>query len=467
MLHRLILRLVAAATLLLLLCTASSSPTTAKTPTLLALAAPVRRAAAIDPRAPLAASWNSKGNSYPIVFLHGLLGWGDEPLLRLLNYWGGITTNILDVLRDKGYEVYAPSMGPVSSNWERACEAYAQLVGARVDYGLARAARFNHSRFGRDFSQSAPLVPSWTRCADCKIHLVGHSMGGPTIRALAHLMAHGSQPELDACAAAGVPCSPLFWTNRTSSYIEGVFTVAGATQGSAFDEYLFDHGLFKDFVLDLVKLLVAATGAVEDLTPALDLWDFQLGHWGLDPQPGEPLVAYVDRLLSDSRFASSDSTALYDLSVSAARSDPFLAAVRNAQDVTYLSVAALTTFNFFGRSYARPSTFPLLIPTANIVGSYSNKALGIAGGDWRPNDGLVSLISARGDAVEGYVDYPLDLEGSVDALVTRAVNRPVRGKFSYVGSTRDDHISSIAVLDLVKGRKNQEFLNMAGILASL
>ena len=35
-----------------------------------------------------------------------------------VNYWGGMNGDLISVLRKEGHTVYAPSLGPVSSNWE-------------------------------------------------------------------------------------------------------------------------------------------------------------------------------------------------------------------------------------------------------------------------------------------------------------------------------------------------------------
>ncbi|KAJ1554405.1 hypothetical protein HK405_005163 [Cladochytrium tenue] len=411
---------------------------------------------------PLASHWGTAGNSYPIVFLHGLMGWGESVVA---NYWGGITTNLLTVLSNAGYTVHAPHMGPVSSNWERACEAYAQIKGTKVDYGLARAKTFGHARFGEDFS-SVAYYPAWGTCADCKVHLVGHSMGGPTLRMLAHLMRYGSQDEINACTAAGVACSPLFYTNKTSSYISGAFSLAGVHQGSTFDDYLQSKSLLKDFVVDLIKLLIAldSNTSVDDL---VSLWDFQLGHWGLDPQTGESATAYVARVFENTAYIASRSNAFFDLSVAGFR-DPLLSFVRNSDDTTYFSLAGLTTFNLLGYSYALPTTDIFLIPFADIIGTYSNTSLSITGGDWRPNDGLVPLISARSDASNSYTSYGLDITGSTSSLASTSLAYPTKGKFNYVGAISGiDHLSITGLSDLSAGKRNQMFLNIAGVLASL
>ena len=86
---------------------------------------------------------SSDGNHYPIVLVHGLFGWGGTEVLGL-NYWGGFSS-LRDILNDAGYNVYTPSIGPVASNWDRACELYAYLVGGTVDYGAYHSATNGHA----------------------------------------------------------------------------------------------------------------------------------------------------------------------------------------------------------------------------------------------------------------------------------------------------------------------------------
>ena len=53
---------------------------------------------------------------------------------------GGGKKDIQKMLEENGFKVFNVSIGPISSNWDRAVEVYYQLKGGQVDYGL------NHSK---------------------------------------------------------------------------------------------------------------------------------------------------------------------------------------------------------------------------------------------------------------------------------------------------------------------------------
>jgi hypothetical protein len=64
--------------------------------------------------------------SVPIVLVPGFGSWG-EPLFGTFNYWGGFE-DLPAALNAAGYTVIVVRIGPLSSNWKRACEVYAQLT---------------------------------------------------------------------------------------------------------------------------------------------------------------------------------------------------------------------------------------------------------------------------------------------------------------------------------------------------
>lgn len=144
-------------------------------------------------------------NKYPYIFVHGMMGWGeDNKLYNIMPYWGMVAGNQMRQLREQGIEAYAPQVSPIGSAWDRACELYAQLVGGVVDYGKAHSEAKGHARYGQDFVNG--FVPNWS--STNKIHLIGHSFGGATMRMLVELLTNGSEAER-ACTPPE-ELSPLF-----------------------------------------------------------------------------------------------------------------------------------------------------------------------------------------------------------------------------------------------------------------
>ena len=90
---------------------------------------------------PAAAADDQARSDDPVVFVHGLMGWGERAGLNsVLPYWGMTTGSLTAYLNSLGYETYSATVGPISSAWDRACELYAQLTGTTVDYGAAHSA---------------------------------------------------------------------------------------------------------------------------------------------------------------------------------------------------------------------------------------------------------------------------------------------------------------------------------------
>ncbi|KAI8609436.1 Alpha/Beta hydrolase protein [Chytriomyces sp. MP71] len=340
-------------------------------------------------------------------------------------------------------------MGPLSSNWERACESFSQLTGSKTDYGVARSVMFGHARFGEDWSGKA-MLPDFAANfqpgskAFNKINVVGHSMGGPTARTLTHLLTFGSQTEMDACANTKTVCSPLFWTNKTSSYVNGVLALSGVHQGSQVDDYLHATDGWVMFLKSLFTTLVGLNNYNN-----VDLWDLQLDHWGLNQNAGESFPDYLERVCASPWFLSK-SNAYFDLSVSS-QSDPLLSFVKNSPTTTYFSVAGLTTFYALGVALAELSTNLLLTPFANLIGTYSNSSLPAlqtySQADWRENDGLVAIASSRGPA-SGFNSFNVDMKAASSGDLTNSApsSAPQKGNYNYLGNLDNvDHLAIIGI----------------------
>ena len=74
-------------------------------------------------------------------------------------YWGG-TSDLEVILEKAGYTVYTVSVGPISSNWDRAVEVYYQLKGGQVDYGRGHSKTYGLVQKPEKKTYSG-LYPEW------------------------------------------------------------------------------------------------------------------------------------------------------------------------------------------------------------------------------------------------------------------------------------------------------------------
>ena len=330
---------------------------------------------------------------YPYVLVHGLGGWGSgDGINRTAQYWGADTGDLVEYLTDEGYTVVAPSVGPVSSAWDRACELYAQLTGTTVDYGAAHAAQHNHARFGRSYAQ--PLVENWggreRGFQRVKINLVGHSFGGATVRLLTSLLAFGSEAEQ---AATGKETSGLF-TGGKGSWVNSVTTLCAPHNGSSLTCVLGTLGSIvgiSDPTQLLANLCFALAGAA---TPLAGTYDFMLDQFGISQTAGtaDSLRQAVSMLT-----AQGNDHAGYDLSPDGAKA--LNDTIRTAKGVYYFSYSYCTTQQgkLLGGQVPVSGTLPVLLPFATAMGMYRGTTPGgiEITADWQPNDGLVSVVSAQ------------------------------------------------------------------------
>ena len=86
------------------------------------------------------------------------MGWGPNELGGY-HYWGG-RKDYVEMLELDGHVVFVVSVGPVSSNWERAIEVYYQLKGGQVNYGRNHSEKHNIIQKSEGKSYEA-IYPEW------------------------------------------------------------------------------------------------------------------------------------------------------------------------------------------------------------------------------------------------------------------------------------------------------------------
>jgi triacylglycerol lipase len=316
-----------------------------------------------------------------IVLVHGIAGWGTDELLGVLKYWS--PQDVVRQYESQGFTVFQASVGPVSSNWDRACELYAQIKGTRVDYGAAHSSLHGHARFGNDYTGKG-FVPGWS--TSNKIHLLGHSMGGSTARLLEALLQEGAPEEVQA---TGAGTSALF--SKQGNLIKTLSTVSTPHDGTPLVDMLGSG------VVDLLKNLVLAFAGASSVTALQGVYNFDLAHFGLEQRAGETMGAYFARVFASPIFAPGyKDLAPFDLSPAGAK-----ALQRRGKQTypgtRYFGLASEQTSALWGCSFSGcgwyyvaslSMTLPLA-PFANMLGALSQPA------ELRQSDGLVPLESAK------------------------------------------------------------------------
>lgn len=335
---------------------------------------------------------------YPLVFVHGMFGWGDdEGLNSKIPYWGATTGDLMEYLRQNGVEAYSTSSGPVSSAWDRACEIYARLTGSKVDYGKAHSAENNHRRFGRTYDE--PLFEGWGE--DKKIHLIGHSHGGIVVRMLAYLLTYGSEKERNSTPENEL--SGLF-TGGKQSWVKSVVTICTPHNGALAYSFIKKYKM-----VEPLKFIAYNYIGIAGRTKAEgSIFDFHLEQYGLSDTPGAQDAFPIRRARRS--FASGIDNVEYDLSVDGAVENNRMLEI--SPEVYYFSYAYSNVVPAkIGKRYkAKNCDFPFLTGLSNailiyehfITPGYAKSYLHAA------NDGLVGVMSALYPEDEPHKDYNIN-----------------------------------------------------------
>lgn len=236
-------------------------------------------------------------NQDPIVLVHGFNGFTDDINPSVLaHYWGGNKMNIRQDLEENGYKAYEASISAFGSNYDRAVELYYYIKGGRVDYGAAHAAKYGHERYGKTYEG---IYKDWK--PGQKVHLVGHSMGGQTIRQLEELLRNGNREEIEYQKKHGGEISPLFKGNH-DNMISSITTLGTPHNGTHASDLAGNEALVRQIVFDIGKMFGNKNSRV----------DFGLAQWGLKQKPNESYIDYVKRVKQSNLWKSKDN-GFYDL----------------------------------------------------------------------------------------------------------------------------------------------------------
>ncbi|MBL0387772.1 lipase [Tumebacillus sp. ITR2] len=371
-----------------------------------------------------ASAATTRQNYAPIVLVHGFSGWGRDEMLGY-KYWGGFT-DIQEDLKNYNYTTYTAAVGPVSSNWERACELYAEIKGGTVDYGAAHAKKYGVSRYGRTYPG---MFPQWgdvnpTTGKINKVNLVGHSMGGQTIRTLIQLLENGSPDEIASTPSDQL--SPLF-NGKKKSWVLSATSIATPHDGTT-----LTNGV--EGIVPHAQQIIGTASSIGGLIGE-PVYDFKLDQFGLKRQPGESFSSYSDRVYNSPIWTSTHDTAQWDLSPDGAKE--LNSWVKAQPDVYYFSWSTDDTFYNLLTGHQDPwadMNLPLQ-PLSFFLGSYTRNQTGhvVTGSSWWKNDGVVNTISMNGPKL-----------GSTDSIVTYN-GTPQIGKWNSMGTLPYDHLQAVGV----------------------
>lgn len=387
-------------------------------------------------------------NSYPIVMVHGLFGWGNDELYGI-NYWGG-KESLKQLLTSKGYTVFTPTIGSVSSNWDRACELYAYIKGGTVDYGEAHSKKYGHARYGRTYQGVYPQFGTLSSANEVqKIHLIGHSMGGQTVRVLAQLLENGDKDEIAATPKDSI--SPLFTGGK--HWISSITTIATPHDGSQESHQQYE---LEPFAHDFFAALAAEGGVTNSDNPC---FDFRLDQWGLKKEANESYSNYLHRVMTSNIWHDTKDLSVWDLSPEGA--GELNSWVKAQPDIYYFSIACVDTHKDLLTQFQVPNVNmnQLMLKSSIFIGSYTNDTPGEVPIDssWWRNDGIVSVISAISPKVD-----------STDKMISYN-GIPKKGVWNYLGEINNiDHIQVVGLNEVkYKTYLENKYISLAKMLSAL
>jgi triacylglycerol lipase len=398
-------------------------------------------------------------NNYPIVLVHGFLGFGPTELQGTgFRYWGGFNDVAGHMQTYNGiHQVFAAGVGPVSSNWDRAVELYYQIKGGCADYGSKHTAQYAaygaiQKPAGKCWAADPnnnpnhyplALYPVWD--ASHPIHLVSHSQGGQTIRTMIQLMENGS-PNGDEGGGA------LYGSGKTG-WIKSATTISTPHNGTTLRDVIVDY---VPKISELAGDVVQVAGLGGSTNP---IYKFRLEQFDLAQGLAETFWDFLARIKGAPFWSlANHDAAQWDLGPDGARE--LNNWVKTSPNVYYYSIGTVATeqggwccnstdrliapFQSSSYQYARDDMIFFLKNTAGEwvvpsilqsgMGSYtqSDSSRVIIDSSWFRNDGVVNTVSMKSPAGQPVRNF----DGS-----------SVRGTWNYLGYYNQyDHFDVIGWL---------------------
>ncbi|MEE8341718.1 MAG: lipase [Candidatus Neomarinimicrobiota bacterium] len=366
-------------------------------------------------------------NNYPIVLVHGFLGWGPDEMIGY-KYWGGFW-DLEEYLEKEGFTVITVSIGPVSSNWERAVEIYYQLKGGHVDYGKSHSDKFGviqkpvHKTY-------VGLYPDWD--AEHPVHFIGHSMGGQTIRMLDYLLensifADSLETQYEESELLG---------ETHSGIIKSITTISAPHNGTTyFDVRMKTIPFFQNFIG-----LAAVIGS--------DFYDFDLQHWDLEQKEGESWQDYYNRMDNHAAWGSKN-ISNWDLSLDGAQE--LNTYVKANPNVYYFSFGTSASIRDQKTGFYVPGdkVFVSLISNIKKIGREITYFADGTPTDstWFENDGVVNTNSMWGPTT--------GLNGPDKIVKYSADEKLVPGQWYTFSPLEMDHYYAIGQAIISKKKRNK------------
>lgn len=377
----------------------------------------------------------SRLNNYPFVMFHGFAGFGDQEIAtKFVPYFGMFSTSVKKLYAEYGTEVYTPSMSGFTSMWDRACEAYAQIVGGTVDYGKVHSEKYGHARYGRTYTKA--MIPDWGKL-DAegkikKINVVGHSFGGPTVRFFVNMMVRGSKEEIE-----GTPPEELseFFKGGHDNWIHSCTTLASANDGISFLYAIEKPAPY------IAKGLLAVLSLLGNI-PFANVYDPQMEQFGIGCKPEDRKWQLKLNWKEVCHYYDSDDCVLNDLYIHKARER--MADWKPFDNIYYFSYSATRTVeNAQGNYVPVKKMISLLKPTSKIVGRYPGNPADAnhaeVGPEWKMNDGLVNTVTEQAPKHERW--EPWHGEDNIKPGIWYDMPTEEKDHMSYCGNgeSREDY----------------------------